>query len=697
MTMTPDTSERTLADVPPADGRGSEDAPTATSYRLREEAMQSGLLAASYENVLPTVWMTFAAAGGITFILMQNGQTWALLWFMAITVLSIARAVAGRSVTRETLLAPPGPQTVRWHAMLVMGLLMSSGLWAMLAILARFDDQAVVYPLAIILSALAAGGTGILAPMVWPARIYIAAMLLPGSLLMFDRTGTGFVMSTLGLLFLVVMFMVHHRNHQALRKSIALAHDNSALVAELRGLNTDLEAEVERRTRALTIAAYTDSLTGLPNRRRLMQWLEKELDPEATREAAVLFLDLDRFKQINDALGHAIGDEVLREAASRLSRALPRDAILARWGGDEFVLALAPGPNAMQEARALGETLIAAIAKPFKTNGQVVTPGLSVGIALYPHHAENPVSLLLAADLAMAEAKRAGRGRTVCFDPGFARDQKRRFDISRALPDAIAAGDLSLHYQPIINRTTGKRYAYEALARWHHTPLGAVKPDEFIAIAEESDMIVELGDWVLTKACSDAAQWSGKDAGTRVAVNVSVRQLSDENFALKLARILTETGLAARRLELEVTESVFADEALPLVRATLESLRALGVSLAIDDFGTGYSSLSRLLSLPVSTVKIDRSFVAELSGSGGAVIESTLLIARRLGIAVVAEGIETAEQAETLGQLGVDLFQGYYFGRPAILERRDMPASDDKETPSEATGTDFTSRPAAKH
>ena len=675
---------------------GDEIAPEATSFLLREEAMQSGLLAASYENVLPTVWMTFAAAGGVSYILIQNGQTWAVWWFIAITVLSIARAVAGRGVTREMLLGQPGLFKGRWQAMLVTGLLMSSGLWAILAIFASFDDESVAYPIAVVLSALAAGGTGILAPMLWPARIYITAMLLPGSLLMFERTGTGFVMATLGILFLGVMFIVHHRNHLALRKSIDLAHDNSALVSELRGLNTDLEAEVERRTRALTIAAYTDSLTGLPNRRRLIQWLEKKFDSDATSEAAVLFLDLDRFKQINDALGHAIGDDVLREAASRLSQALPPHAILARWGGDEFVLALEHGPNAKQEALSLGETLIATIAKPFKINGQVVTPGLSVGIALYPCHAANPVSLLLAADLAMAEAKRTGRGRSVCFDPSYARDQKRRFDISRALPDAIAAGDLSLHYQPIIDRTTGNRHAYEALARWQHSPLGTVKPDEFIAIADESDMIVELGDWVLMRACSDAAEWSGKDAGTRVAVNVAVRQLSDKNFALKVAKILTETGLTAKRLELEVTESVFADEALPLVRATLESLRALGVSLAIDDFGTGYSSLSRLISLPVSTVKIDRSFVSELSGSGGALIESTLLIARRLGISVVAEGIETAEQAETLSALGVDLFQGYYFGRPAEIKPPHATASDNRETPLVETGNVSMPRPVAK-
>lgn len=360
------------------------------------------------------------------------------------------------------------------------------------------------------------------------------------------------------------------------------------------------------------------------------------------------------------------------------------------------MLALAPRPNALEEALGLSEMLIKAIEEPFRANGQVVLPGLSVGIALYPRDADNLVGLLLAADLAMAEAKRTGRGRTACFDPRYAREQKRRFDISRALPDAIAAGELSLHYQPIIDRTTGRRHAYEALARWHHTPLGAVKPDEFIAVAEESDMIVALGDWVMTKACSDAAQWAGGDVGTRVAVNVSVRQLSDDKFALKIARILAETGLAAGRLELEMTESVFADEALPIVRATLESLRALGVSLAIDDFGTGYSSLSRLLSLPVSTVKIDKSFVAELSGSGGAVIESTLLIARRLGIAVVAEGIETAEQAEVLGALGVDLFQGYYFGRPTEIKRRTVSLSDDSETPSMAAKYTCTPRSAAK-
>ncbi|WP_375290851.1 putative bifunctional diguanylate cyclase/phosphodiesterase [Qipengyuania sp.] len=630
-----------------------------------DQEVERGLLAVNRDNMPSTLAMNVFAAFSITAILVWAGAAWAPWWLLAVFAFTAARAFVNRSLTRADLLEGPVERVARWRRLTAAGLHMSSVTWVTLAYLTGGQSLEGRYTIAIVFSALAAGATAILAPLMWPTRIYIAAMLLSTPFFLFEHDGPGLVMCTLSLVFFVVMLIVHRRNHHLLRSAIALRIENRGLVDGLQKLNGELEAKVEERTQALTQAAYTDGLTGLPNRRSLLEWMDERLDPAASQPAAALFLDLDRFKEINDALGHAAGDEALIEAAKRMRASLPADAMLARWGGDEFVLVLPHRKDALDRARSQGHDLIAAMAEPFILEGQIVSLGLSVGMALYPTHAESVRTLLLAADLAVAEAKRAGRGRVVCYDADYAAAQKRRYDLSRALPAAIADGDLALHYQPIVDSKTGRIYGYEALARWDHQQLGTISPEEFIPIAEESDVIVVLGEWALATACADASKWTGTNRSATIAVNVSVRQLASADFCLAVARILARTGLAPTRLDLEVTESVFADDNLASARAAIQSLRALGVGLSIDDFGAGYSSLSRLLSLPVSTVKIDRTFVREMDGLGGPVIESTLLIARRLGLRVIAEGIETAAQASRLRDLGVELVQGYYYGHPA--------------------------------
>jgi len=335
---------------------------------------------------------------------------------------------------------------------------------------------------------------------------------------------------------------------------------------------------------------------------------------------------------------------------------------------------LGHGEGVLLLAERIANGLIEAVSQPFEIEGQSISLGLSAGLAMFPTDATTHEALILAADLAVAEVKRQGRGKMLSFCVSYAATQKRRFDVSRALAEAVQIEQLVLHYQPIFNGRTGTIHGYEALARWNHPVLGSVDPNEFIPIAEESDGIIALGDLVLREACAGAAGWTTSTHAPIVAVNVSVRQLREADFALRVAQILALTGLPAGRLELEMTESVFAEDHIDATRSSIESLRAIGVSLSIDDFGTGYSSLSRLLSLPVTAVKIDRSFVSALDGNGGAVIESTLLIARRLGISVVAEGVETHEQFERLSAMGVDLFQGYYFGKPspAVVNGHDI-------------------------
>ncbi|TPG53889.1 EAL domain-containing protein [Sphingomonas glacialis] len=640
----------------------------------KSESVERELLAITCENLKPMLAMNFVASTGVSAILWSGGARWAIGWFTAAAMLAALRYGLGARLSRAVILGGTPAQFARWRREFAGGLYLSSALWATLSLLVSRTPNPGQYMVAIILSALAAGGAGIMATMRREGRVYIAAMLGPASILLFGHDHQGVVMTLLGLMFLIVMLVVHNRNYVTIRHSVVLKNENLDLVRELQVLNIDLEHRIDERTKALIDAANSDSLTGLPNRRRLLSWMHTHLAADNGRNAAALFLDLDCFKQINDAMGHTVGDRVLAAVAERLGSLIPENAMFARWGGDEFVIVLGHGDDVFCQAQRVGHALIDATAQPFQIDGQSLSVGLSAGLALFPGDASTHEALILAADLAVAEAKRQGRGKVLTFRDSYAATQKRRFDVSRALPEAIRVEELVLHYQPIFNWRTGHIHGYEALARWNHPKLGTINPDEFIPIAEETDRIIALGDLVLRRGCAAAVEWTTSDHAPIVAVNVSVKQLRESDFALRVAKILAQTGLAAGQLELEVTESVFAEDYIDATRSSIESLRAIGVSLLIDDFGTGYSSLSRLLSFPVAAVKIDKSFMSTLDGSGGAVVESTVLIARRLGISVVAEGVETAEQAALLSAMGVDLFQGYYFGRPSAsaLKGHDM-------------------------
>jgi len=629
------------------------------------EGVDRELLAMSYENLKPMVGMNVVASSGVSMVLWLGGADWALVWFAAVAILCAGRFSLGAHLTRDIILSGAPAESARRRRQFAIGVYASAASWATLSLLVSRSPSADQFMVAMIISAMAAGGTGILAATRREGRVYIATMLGPASVLLFNHDRQGLIMTLLGLVFVIVMLVVHNRNHLALRRGIEWKNENADLVSDLQALNRDLEKRIEERTEALFNAANSDSLTGLPNRRRLLSWMHAHVHADDGREAAALFLDLDRFKQINDAMGHDVGDRILQAVVGRLNRLVPDDGLLARWGGDEFVLVLGHGEDVLPRAERIANAMIEAVCEPFEIQGQSISLGLSAGLAMFPTDATTHEALILAADLAVAEVKRQGRGKVLSFCVSYAATQKRHFDVSRALAEAVEIEQLVLHYQPIFNWRTGTIHGYEALARWNHPVLGTVGPNEFIPIAEESDGIIALGDLVLREACAGAAGWTTSNHAPIVAVNVSVKQLREGDFPLRVAQILAQTGLPAGRLELEVTESVFAEDHIDATRSSIESLRAIGVSLSIDDFGTGYSSLSRLLSLPVTAVKIDRSFVSALDDNGGAVIESTLLIARRLGISVVAEGVETQEQFERLSAMGVDLFQGYYFGKPS--------------------------------
>jgi diguanylate cyclase (GGDEF)-like protein len=419
----------------------------------------------------------------------------------------------------------------------------------------------------------------------------------------------------------------------------------------------------ERRRAEAEIAflARHDVLTGLPNRAVFHDLIERAL-PEAARGAmfAVLFLDLDRFKAVNDTLGHRAGDALLKQVASRLGATVREIDTVARFGGDEFVV-LQPLVEQPDGAMRLAERIIAVLCEPYMLEGTQASIGVSVGIAMAPGDGTSAEALLKNADLALYLAKAEGRGTFRFFEPEMDARLVRRHDIERDLRTAMAEGSLELHYQPIVNLQSGAVRAFEALIRWNHPVHGPLPPSEFIPIAEECGLILQVGEWVLRKACRQAASWP---ESIHVSVNLSPLQFRGGALVDLVAAVLAQSGLEAARLELEITETVLLAGSQANI-ATLHSLRRLGVSVAMDDFGVGYSSLSYLYSFPFDRVKIDGSFVANMMQRREArhIVRAITGLCRDLGMRTTAECIETREQLDVLRELAATDGQGYFFGK----------------------------------
>ncbi|CAO98108.1 sensor domain-containing protein [Erwinia tasmaniensis] len=415
--------------------------------------------------------------------------------------------------------------------------------------------------------------------------------------------------------------------------------------------------------------AHHDNLTSLPNRVLFNQYLTRALreDSAAQRLTAVLGLDLDNFKNVNDALGHQIGDVLLCSVAVRLRGVLRDRDTLARNGGDEFSIVL-PALSHSAEAETVARTLIETIRPPFIVEGHSLSIGLSVGITIAQDDTSSPDYLLRCADMALYAAKRNGRNRFEHFTKEMGEMAQRRRIVENDLREAITTGQLRLYYQPITNNQHCEIVGYEALMRWHHPEKGVIMPLDFIPIAEETGLIHNLGAYALYEACREAASWPGEQM---VAVNLSPLQFKSSALIAVVEGALKESGLAPHRLEVEITESVLLDNTMKNIDV-LRDLKALGVHIALDDFGTGYSSLSYLRSFPFDKIKIDKSFINDMQDSREAlaIIRAITGMSRSLDIQITAEGVESIEQFQRLKDEGCTLFQGYYFGRPQPSENR---------------------------
>ena len=489
--------------------------------------------------------------------------------------------------------------------------------------------------------------------------------------------------SILCLLYAVLFVLVRHadgvirrqyrereRGEEALRQvQGTLERRVKARTKELARANAGLEAEIAERRLAdqrVVHMAHHDALTGLPNRTLLADRVGQAI-ARAHRSGgklAVLFLDLDRFKNVNDSFGHAVGDMLLTAVAARLTASRRDEDTVARLGGDEFIISI-PDVADAAEAESVAARILADLAKPFTISGHQLHADGSIGIALYPRDGDTAETLMRNADTAMYHAKESGRANYQFFSAQMTERVSRRLSTETNLRRALERGEFSVHYQPLMNLTTGRIDGAEALLRWPQQDQRLVSPVEFIPIAEDTGLIVPLGEWVLLEACAQAQAWQALHPGLRIAVNLSARQFRQKNLIGMIEQALGESRLAPRCLKLELTEGMLmhnVEEATHI----LVRLDEMGVRLAIDDFGTGYSSLSYLKRFPIHTLKIDRSFVRDISTDpdDAAIVTAIVAMARSLNLHVTAEGVETEEQASFLRSLACDLAQGFHFGRP---------------------------------
>ena len=419
--------------------------------------------------------------------------------------------------------------------------------------------------------------------------------------------------------------------------------------------------------------ATHDELTGLPNRWLLQLQLNQALSraERSAQKVAILFIDLDSFKTINDTFGHAVGDSLLMQVSHRMRNILRGGDTLSRMGGDEFAIVL-PELTLADEAVSVALKILASLQSPFDLSSQQIHSGASIGIAYYPDDASDSETLLRFADMAMYEAKEAGRGGYACYSKELNRRMLDDLLLQTRLKTAIAERSLSLHYQPQVDLRNGRLEGAEALLRWQDAVLGRIGPDRFIPVAEATGMILSLSDWVLDTACAQIATWQRGGTPLRLAVNVSAHQLQQGQLADKVRSALTRHGASASLLELEITETVVMTQP-QRAKEQLSTLVALGCSVSLDDFGTGYSSLAHLRTLPVSKIKINQSFVLAIAEdpNNDVIVQTIIGMASNLGLDVIAEGVETEEQRDRLALYGCNICQGYLFHRPLPLNEFD--------------------------
>jgi diguanylate cyclase (GGDEF)-like protein/PAS domain S-box-containing protein len=459
---------------------------------------------------------------------------------------------------------------------------------------------------------------------------------------------------------------LRRKDNSVFRASVTLLHIQDAHAPYLLIVVETIGAHEPTTEQRLAHRAYHDSLTGLPNRALFHEHLKRILLPSRRQGGivAVLFIDLDHFKVVNDTMGHAAGDRLLQQVAARIDACTREADTVGRLGGDEFGVILT-GLASARDAGSIADKIMTSLAEPFQIDGRDAFVTASIGITLCPSDSEEPDTLLRNADTAMYRAIELGRNNYKFFTAEMNHLMVKRATLENGLHKALERKELFLHFQPQADMRSGRIVGVEALMRWHHPEMGIISPGDFIPVAEESGLIVAMGEWAIRAACAQNKAW--QDAGlppVAIAVNMSARQFRQHDVVAVVQCALLESGLDGRYLELELTESIVMDNAEALI-ATMRELKSLGVRLSIDDFGTGYSNLAYLKRFPLDALKIDKSFVRGIGDSDDGAIASTVIaLGHSLGLQVVAEGVEDTQELEFLRDLGCDLVQGYLTGKP---------------------------------
>jgi len=611
-----------------------------------------------YLNSSSALAITVVASAGLTLgFIGSNLYTAKLLWWLMMLLVTAGRALDMR----------------RWHAKcrrgergdrrdlycMTVGVIATALTWSSYATL--FNERVGLYEMTavmVIISALAGGATTVLSANVHLSRAYSAILILPYSAMMLAAENAEHrVLGVLGLCFAWIMYQVAGRAAEFTNSSIQLRYEHLNLLR-------NLESEVESRTARIVELSQKDTLTRMLNRRAFMIEARRRLTEKQADHQVLAFIDLDGFKPINDSYGHAVGDEVLGTLAERLKAFSADQHLACRWGGDEFIVMAEVRDEA--HLQAFASELLALFDEPLALRRHSFVLEASIGLSRFPARGEDIDERVSQADQAMYHCKQGSRHGCVRYDETLELRLRHERELESALPLAIANNQLFLVFQPLVDAADGRYVAAEALLRWKLDGQ-LIPPDEFIPLAEKSGAICEIGYWVLEQSLARLCQLHRQGFEIALGVNVSVVQFEDPDFVSRVLQIVEQQQVESDWLRLEITESVLSRDARRFGEA-VQALHDAGVRIAVDDFGTGYSSLSVIQNLQVDYVKIDRSFVDRLEHHGLDVVQAVMVMARGMGYSVVAEGVETARQAETLRKLGVDYLQGYFYDRPLPFE-----------------------------
>ncbi|QSX33903.1 EAL domain-containing protein [Shewanella avicenniae] len=580
----------------------------------------------------------------------QNAK---LAWFAAIVLITVIRLIDLLRWNQQKEL-----HGSRKHRLFCVGVVVNACLWSFYTL--YFYRGADIYELSamtIIVLMMASGASFSLCANRRAAIAYPIILIVPYSLLLISEgEQLQFISGFVGLAFCLTTVVNSQRAHQFTIDAIHFKNENKLLLE-------DMEQQVQQRTQKIYELSNLDPLTGLLNRSAFLVQLNDALvrkQSKVQNNFALLFLDLDHFKDINDNIGHRTGDQVLIEVAKRISDFCYDAKSICRWGGDEFLIAV-PFRELWQLAE-YAQQLIAMIGKPYPLNDGELNVSASVGIALYPQHGEEAEQLIQHADIAMYERKHSDPGGVTFYNDTLAEKLGREVWLRNKLARAIEHQELFLMYQPLISTKTGRPVSLEALLRWR-VDGNLIPPDEFIPIAEQNGLIKSIGAWVLQQAFIASKKLNETHPGMIMGINVSLLQFQDEHFTQMISSLLHSVDAQPEYINLEITESAFSLEK-HLLLTKIKQLQEMGFMVSIDDFGTGYSSLASILELTTNAIKIDKSFVDNLDTKGEIIIEAVIQIANRLGQHVVAEGVEYQWQADTLKQMGVHLIQGYLYAKP---------------------------------